>query len=110
MRESPACPSLTQPLLACERSVMVLAYDKPLPWDGHASTVTECVAQLHAGMWPATVVCCVGIGGLAGGVMLGCACGVGRRPACRDGDARLVLLLSVVRAQRGRRDAAQHEV
>ncbi|EKM55717.1 uncharacterized protein PHACADRAFT_144419 [Phanerochaete carnosa HHB-10118-sp] len=55
-------------------AVMVPAYDEPLLWDGHASMVAECAAQLPAGVArPDAVVCCVGGGGLAGGVMLGCA-------------------------------------
>lgn len=52
--------------------MLVPAYDDPVLWEGHASMIEESARQLPAGVKPDAVVCCVGGGGLAGGVMLGC--------------------------------------
>ena len=52
--------------------VLVPAYDEPVLWEGHATMIEEAARQLPEGVKPDAVVCCVGGGGLAGGVMLGC--------------------------------------
>ena len=51
---------------------MVPAYDDPILWEGHASMVEEIHRQLPEGVKPNAIVCSVGGGGLAGGVMEGC--------------------------------------
>ena len=51
---------------------MVPAYEDPLIWEGHASIIHEIHEQRPAGAKPDASVCCVGGGGLAGGVMQGC--------------------------------------
>ncbi len=49
---------------------MVPAYDDPLVWEGHSSMVVEIQSQLRAK--PDAIFCCVGGGGLLGGIILGC--------------------------------------
>jgi L-serine/L-threonine ammonia-lyase len=53
-------------------SVLVPAYDEPILWEGHASMIEETARQLPQGVKPDAVVCCVGGGGLLGGVIVGC--------------------------------------
>ncbi|KZT11495.1 tryptophan synthase beta subunit-like PLP-dependent enzyme [Laetiporus sulphureus 93-53] len=53
-------------------AVMVPAYDEYLLWEGHGSMIPEISRQLPPGTKPDAIVCSVGGGGLAGGVMHGC--------------------------------------
>ena len=52
--------------------VLVPAYEDPILWDGHASIMEETARQLPQGVKPDAVVCCVGGGGLLGGIIVGC--------------------------------------
>ncbi|KAI0085474.1 tryptophan synthase beta subunit-like PLP-dependent enzyme [Irpex rosettiformis] len=55
-----------------ENAVLVPAYEDPVIWDGHASVIEETARQLPQGVKPDAVVCCVGGGGLLGGIIVGC--------------------------------------
>ena len=59
-------------LRAMWHRVMIPAYDDPLLWEGHASMVEEVHRQLPKGAKPDAIVCSVGGGGLAGGIIEGC--------------------------------------
>lgn len=51
---------------------MIHAYDDPILWEGHASMIEESVEQLPQGVKPDAIVCCIGGGGLLGGIIVGC--------------------------------------
>ncbi|KAI0693711.1 tryptophan synthase beta subunit-like PLP-dependent enzyme [Cytidiella melzeri] len=55
-----------------ENAVLVPAYDEPLLWEGHSSVIEETAQQLPQGAKPDAVFCCVGGGGLLGGIIIGC--------------------------------------
>ncbi|KAI0818835.1 tryptophan synthase beta subunit-like PLP-dependent enzyme [Irpex lacteus] len=55
-----------------QHAVLVPAYEEPILWDGHASVIEETAKQLPQGVKPDAVICCVGGGGLLGGVIVGC--------------------------------------
>ena len=50
--------------------MLVPGYDHPLVWEGHSSMVTEIAEDLAT--TPDAIFCCVGGGGLLGGVLTGC--------------------------------------
>lgn len=54
--------------------IMVPAYDDPAVWEGHGSMIEEMAAapEFANGERPAAIFCCVGGGGLIGGIMDGC--------------------------------------
>ncbi|TFY71758.1 hypothetical protein EVG20_g1259 [Dentipellis fragilis] len=53
-------------------AVLVPAYDDPTLWQGHASMIDEMKAQAPRGIRPDAIFCCVGGGGLLGGIIVGC--------------------------------------
>ncbi|KAI0312735.1 tryptophan synthase beta subunit-like PLP-dependent enzyme [Amylostereum chailletii] len=55
-----------------ENAVLAPAYDDKVVWDGHASMVEEIQRQLPQGETPDAIFCCVGGGGLLGGIIVGC--------------------------------------
>jgi L-serine/L-threonine ammonia-lyase len=50
---------------------MVPAYDHETLWEGHSSMIKEIHEDLK--IKPEAIFCCVGGGGLLGGIMAGCA-------------------------------------
>ncbi|KAA1471236.1 tryptophan synthase beta subunit-like PLP-dependent enzyme [Dentipellis sp. KUC8613] len=53
-------------------AVLIPAYDNPTLWQGHASMIDEMKVQVSRGTRPDAIVCCVGGGGLLGGLIVGC--------------------------------------